>query len=64
MKDELEALIDRHTLTAVLEALADVCEAKAEHLVSHWQDQQSAAIWAVAALKVSKAAKFADKAHL
>jgi hypothetical protein len=43
--DQLEALIDASTLAIVLDALADVCHAKAEHLTSNWQDSTSARHW-------------------
>lgn len=44
-KDELEDLIDRATLSQVLDALADICGDKGEHLRSNWQDTIQAREW-------------------
>lgn len=38
LADQLETLVDRHGLPQVLEALAMVCSAKADHLRTNWQD--------------------------
>lgn len=45
MRDMLEGMVDRWTLTAVLEELAAVCGDKAEHLRANWQDKESARVW-------------------
>lgn len=45
LNDALEALIDKHGLTQVLVAIAEVCDAKAEHLAVNWQDADSARYW-------------------
>lgn len=45
MSEMLEGLVDRWTLTDVLEQLARVCGEKAEHLRSNWQDNESARVW-------------------
>ncbi len=45
LETTLETLIDRHGLANVVEMLAIVCELKAEHLCSNWQDEQSAQWW-------------------
>lgn len=44
-KHLLEALVDRMSLSVVLEALAEVCHEKAEHLRSEWQDSLTASWW-------------------
>jgi hypothetical protein len=43
--DTIEPLVDRHGLPAILNALADMCSAKADHLLCNWQDTQSAQWW-------------------
>ncbi len=42
---ELEALVDRHGLSAVLNELANICAAKAEHIATNWQDASLAKAW-------------------
>lgn len=42
---ELEGLIDRVGLHAVVGAIADICGEKAEHLRTYWQDNNSAHAW-------------------
>jgi hypothetical protein len=48
-KDDLEQLIDRNGLDAVLDALRDICAEKAEHVLTNWQDKQAAKDWDQAA---------------
>jgi len=44
--DELEQqFVDRHNLSTVLDALIIVCENKAEHLLTNWQDRSAAKSW-------------------
>ena len=43
--EELELLIDRTSMAAVLAALVEICEAKSEHLISCWQSRTAAARW-------------------
>ena len=45
MNDVLEALIDRHGLPAVLNAIAQICSDKAEHIAVNWQDATTAKVW-------------------
>lgn len=54
--NELEAAVDQASLHQVLEALAFVCHAKADHLVSNWGDAESAKAWTRAADHVERAA--------
>jgi NAD-dependent oxidoreductase involved in siderophore biosynthesis len=42
---QLEPVVDRHGIAAVLEALAFLCEAKSEHITSAWQDRALARSW-------------------
>lgn len=51
----LEDLIDRHGLSAVLTALRDIAQAKAEHVRSAWQDAHTARAWERTARAIDKA---------
>lgn len=42
---ELESIIARHGLGAVLLALGEICYVKAEHLRANWQDRVAAREW-------------------
>lgn len=44
-QDEIEAIVDRLNLQTVIEALSAVCDAKADHLRSNWQDGRAAKKW-------------------
>lgn len=52
--DALEHEIDRHGLTGVLQALADVCHEKAAHVQSTWQDKHAARAWWRAAKAIER----------
>lgn len=52
----LEALIDSHGLSAVVDAVARVAVLKAEHIEENWQDEKTAAYWRRAARTISEAA--------
>lgn len=43
---ELEELIDKVDLLHVLAAISDICQVKAEHLQSNWQDEYASKLWA------------------
>ncbi len=43
--DAIEALIDQYSLSYVIELVAEVCSAKADHLVSSWQDEDAGNVW-------------------
>ena len=43
--DALEALIDCHSLGGVLDLIAEVCSAKADHILTNWQDEATADQW-------------------
>lgn len=58
--DELESLVDSHGLSGVLQALEEVCYAKAEHLRGNWQDEASAKSWEKAAKAINKAVGVAN----
>ncbi len=53
----LEDSVDGLGLAEVLNTLADVCNAKADHLQSAWQDEASSKAWARAALRIRSAAE-------
>lgn len=41
----LESLVDEDSLSDVLNVLVNICEGKAEHLRSNWQDEAAAKLW-------------------
>jgi hypothetical protein len=45
LADQLEAIVDKTSLSEVLEALAQVCCEKSNHLESNWQDKATAKEW-------------------
>ncbi len=53
-KDELEIMIDRSSLHEVLNALADICAEKADHIRLSYQDSVTAKPWMQASKKLSK----------
>jgi hypothetical protein len=42
---ELEGMVDRVGIRNVLYALAKICDGKAEHVASMWQDTSTAQVW-------------------
>ncbi len=42
---ELERLVDHHSLLAVVRALVDICQAKSDHIATNWQDELLARRW-------------------
>jgi len=50
----LEALINKLTLSAILEMLERICHKKAENLRTHWQDETSAKLWEKAARQIEQ----------
>lgn len=64
VEDRLERLVDDHGLAAILASLVEVCRAKAVHLESNWQDEQSASVWTVTAKRIEKAELFARQVGL
>ena len=42
---ELEGMVDRVGIRNVLYALAKICDGKAEHTASMWQDTSTAQVW-------------------
>lgn len=52
-KTELEFIVDRCSLARVLEALAEICSEKADHIRTNWQDHATARPWDAAERKLS-----------
>ncbi|GAA6618715.1 hypothetical protein [Scytonema sp. NUACC26] len=50
----LETLIDKLTLSAILEMLERICHKRAENLRTHWQDETSAKLWEKAAKQIEQ----------
>ena len=42
---EIENLIDLYGLKHVMDAIAHICDEKAEHLLTNWQDKNTAVRW-------------------
>jgi hypothetical protein len=55
-KQLLEQFIDGSSLFAVLELIEVICEEKADHIASNWQDERLARAWQHAAYRVNLAA--------
>jgi len=45
MLDELERLIDTHGMANIMLGLVHICDEKAEHVESNWQDQVLSDAW-------------------
>ena len=45
MQDKLESIVDSTSIEDVVEALSQICYAKAEHVQSNWQDYVLAKVW-------------------
>lgn len=41
----LESMVDAHTLADIVDALSDICYAKADHIEEAWQDVATARPW-------------------
>ena len=44
-KDYLEKMIDGSSLQSVVDALVDICNEKADHVRTNWQDEPLAKVW-------------------
>ena len=49
LKDRIEALVDSSDVDRVIDALAQVCREKAQHIDDSWQDPSLAREWTLAA---------------
>ncbi len=43
--DVIESIIDAEELTGLMDLIAEVCSAKADHIREHWQDEVTANTW-------------------
>lgn len=50
----LESLVDKLTLSAILEMLERICHKKAENSRIHWQDEKMAKLWEKAARQIEQ----------
>lgn len=50
----VEGLVDKLTLSTILEMLERICHKKAENLRTHWQDETSAKLWEKAARQIEQ----------
>lgn len=55
--EELESMIDRCGLAETLNGLANICLNKAEHIITNWQDRQTASHWTSAATDLQDLAR-------
>ena len=62
--DMLEQLIDRTSLTVVLDGIAQICSEKGEPIHVHWQDHALGEVWDNAAGAVLNAGYYASKHHI
>jgi hypothetical protein len=51
-RDALEAILNVTNLNAVVQALSEICEEKADHIATNWQDAGLAKQWRTAAGKL------------
>jgi hypothetical protein len=54
LENELERLLDKHSLGIILNVLTDICHAKAEHVRTNWQDEELASSWEYNAKQLDK----------
>lgn len=55
--ETLETLLDENTLSGVLDALSEVCNLKATHLLENWQDKGAAKAWLRAQAQIDRASQ-------
>ena len=53
-RDELEALIDLGGVEEMLSALVMICNEKADHVMTNWQDRNLARVWQRCAREIDK----------
>lgn len=64
IQETLEGIVDRYSMSDVLDALALVCIDKGEHLRSNWQDKASARVWDRIGVSIQKAQIKAQDARI
>lgn len=55
-KEVLEQLIDQAGLASVVAACSEICDEKAEHIRTNWQEDDTARPWNKAALQLAQLA--------
>lgn len=55
-RDAIEAMIDKTSVHELLQAIAQICYAKADHIRDNWQDEVTAKCWERDAHRVERAA--------
>ena len=58
---QLESIVDNHGLAPTIEMLAEICNLKADHIRSNWQDDSLASRWGRMAGKLDRDANESDK---
>ena len=58
LSETLETMIDKYGLEYILDDIANICNEKSEHVMSSYQDIETANAWASAALRVQNVAAF------
>lgn len=51
---EIETLIDKYGVSGMLNAMANICYAKAEHIRENWQDHELAKDWEKRGAKIAR----------
>lgn len=59
-KDTLESLLDGTNASYLISALAEICQEKADHLRTNWQDENAAKAWDRAGLYLFKVSETAS----
>lgn len=54
-REQLEMIVDAHSMADVLDALEIIANEKAEHVQANWQDKPLANVWTKAAQWICKA---------
>lgn len=54
LEQQIETLIDRHTVAKLLEVMAQVCFEKSDHIKENWQDARLAKFWEMNAKTLTK----------
>jgi len=44
-EEEIESIIDHKGIAAMLNAMANICHEKAQHIRENWQDDETAKVW-------------------
>lgn len=64
VRGDLEDYIDGYSLDYVLREISIICDAKAEHISTYWQDNVLASDWSFIGKEINKVAEKAAKRGL